>query len=447
MSAIRPFAVSDPAPCRVVVTGLGVVSPIGNSAESFWESLAGGRCGIRTASVLCHDDGTPACAGEAADFHGEIDDFPPLPDDVRKKLRKALKAMNRETQMSVAATWQALVDGRLAEAQYDPERVGVSFGAGYVSLLPQDFAGGLEACRDDARQFDIERWGMSGIPHVAPLWLLTCLPNMPACQAAICADLRGPNNTVTLGEAAANVALAEAAHWIREGDADAVLVGGVGNNLLPYSWLHNVLESDVAPHGADPAHVCRPFDRRRSGAVVAEGAAAFLLEDYDAAVRRGAPIYGEIVAGGSSCVVDRQHSAHGGRALANAMRAALRSARSAPAEIGHLHAHGLSSLPLDKEESRAIVEVFGPRAASVPLVAGKSYFGNAGAGSAALELAASLLALKHGRLFRVLNYEEPDPECPVAPVVSDDVPAGESFLNLSLAPHGQASCLLVRSAA
>jgi 3-oxoacyl-[acyl-carrier-protein] synthase II len=270
---------------------------------------------------------------------------------------------------------------------------------------------------------------------------------MPACHTAICADFRGPNNTITLGESATNVALAEAANWIREGDADAVLVGGVGDNLQPYSWLHNALEKDLAGGGTDPDRVCRPFDRDRTGGVVAEGAAAFLLEEYEAAVRRGAPIYGEIVAASSSCVVDRHHVAHCGRALANALRTTLHQADCEPAEIGHLHAHGLSSPVLDREESRAIRDVLGGAAARIPVVAAKSHFGNAGAGSSALEFAASLLAMQHGRLFPIRNCVDPDPECPIRPVTTGDVAAGSNFVNLSFSPHGQASCVMVRKAA
>ncbi len=441
------FSIAGDKPCRIAITGLGVVSPIGKSVPEFWSALETKRGGIAASNSLVREDGAAVCTGEVRDFTGVIDDFPPLSDEVRKKLRKALKAMNRETQMAISCVWQTLLDARLADAGYDPERLGVSFGAGYVAMQPEDFTSGIEACRDEQQQFDIERWGDAGIPQVAPLWLLTCLPNMPACHAAICADFRGPNNTITLGESATNLALLEAANWIREGDADAVLVGGVGNNILPYSWLHNAMEADLAAEGSDPQSVCRPFDRRRSGAVVAEGGAAFLLEDLDAAVRRGAPIYGEIVGGASSCVVDRHHVAHCGRALSNAMKVTLSSTRSNADEIGHLNAHGLSSPSLDRDESRAIHEVFGNAASRVPLVAAKSYFGNAGAGSSAMELAASLLAMKHGRLFPVLNYEEPDPDCPVSPVASGDVAAGASFLNLSMSPHGQASSVLVKSAA
>ena len=173
-------------------------------------------------------------------------------------------------------------------------------------MRPEDFLAGVDACRDESRALHLERWGELGLPEVAPLWLLTCLPNMPACQVAILANLRGPNNTITLGESATNLAIAEACRWIEDGDADAVLVGGTGNNVTPFSLLHRAAEVDIAPGGVDPSAVCRPFDRDRSGVVMAEGAAAFVLESADSATGRGAPIYGEIVGFGSSCVISRE---------------------------------------------------------------------------------------------------------------------------------------------
>ena len=170
-----------------------------------------------------------------------------------------------------------------------------------------------------------------------------------------------------------------------------------------------------------------------------------MLEELHSAIRRGAHIYGEVIAVGSSCVVDRARVPHRDAAMANAIRAALRNANQDSDSIGHIHAHGLSTRRADIEESRAIREVFGSHTDRLPVVAAKSSMGNAGAGSGAIELVASLLALERGRLFPVLNYEDRDPECPIVPVTSADVVAGDSFLNLNVSPQGQASCVLVKS--
>jgi len=431
----------------VVISGLGVIGPCGSTVAEFWSSLISGQSGIVAVPELASDEFPQVCAGVAAKFQGDIRDFPESSDDERKRLRKSLKTMNRETQMALAAACHALADSRSPQTAFDAERFGVCFGAGNVAMRPEDFVAGVDACRDEVRAIHLERWGESGLPHIAPLWLLTCLPNMPACQIAILSDLRGPNNTITLGESATNLAIAEACQWIEDGDADAVLVGGTGNNVTTFGLLHRAAEVDLAPGGPDPAVACRPFDRDRGGAVIGEGAAAFVLERYDSAVHRGAPIYGEIVGVGSSCVISRQGLPDHKRAAADALSAALEMAGAPGSAVGHLHAHGLGSRLVDREEAQAIRSIFGSTANTLPVVAAKSHFGNSGAGSAALELGASLLALKHGRLFRVLNCDHPDVECPIHPVVEPDEDAGTSFLNLNISAQGQASCVLIRAAA
>jgi 3-oxoacyl-[acyl-carrier-protein] synthase II len=433
---------------RVVITGIGVISPIGNNAAAFWNSLVEGHSGVSALAAGDHEDCGSLCAGRVADFTGRIEDFGELESEIKRTIRKSLKLMNRETQMAVAATQQALADAGFhgPGLDVDPERVGVCFGAGNVSMLPEDFVAGIEACTKNGGGFDFARWGADGLPQVAPIWLLKCLPNMPACHIAMYNDLRGPNNSITQREAAANIAVAEARNLILDGVADAMIAGGTGTTILPFNLLHSAIEEDLARDGGDPAAACRPFDRNRRGAVLGEGAAAFVLEDMLSALGRGAKkIYGEIAGAGSSCAIDRNHVPKCRQALVNAMKAALRSAGATPDEIDHVHAHGLSTLRSDADEASAIRDVFGTRTDRLPVVAAKSHTGNAGAGSGALELAASLLALEHGTLFPVLNYEDPDPECPIAPVNGGGAAAGSSFLNLSLLPHGQASCVLVKA--
>ena len=431
---------------RVVVTGVGVVSPIGCTQDEFWLGLRSGRSGIAPLSSIPADGPVASCGGEARDFGGTADDFGDISREFKRSLRKALKVMNRETQLAVAAAHHALADCRLSQAGYDPERISICFGAGYVSMLPQDFLPGIEACSTDGN-VDLEDWGEQGIPQVPPLWLLTCLPNMPACHIAILNDLRGANNSITQGDAATNLAVAEASRAIVDGVADAVVVGGTGNNILPYSMMHTQLETEVSPGSSEPSRILRPFDRERTGSVPGEGAAAFVLEELSAAQGRGATIFGEVIGSGSSCVVDQSGVSRRDQSMRNAMQMALRNADVAPQDIGHVHAHGLSTRQSDIEEAQAIHAVFGDRTDELPIVAAKSNFGDAGAGAGAMELAASLLALRDGRLFPVLNYETVDPACPVTPVTTADVAAGTSFLSLNVVPEGQASCVIVRAAA
>lgn len=430
---------------RVAVTGIGVVSPIGCTAGEFWDALIAGRSGI---TAFPHSDAAagPVCGGRIHQFTGHIDNFGPLPDDLRKQIRKSLKVMNRETQLAVAAAQQALRDSRLAPEQIDPERTGVSFGAGYVGIQPEDFRSGVEKCRDEAGAPSLAEWGEKGLPEVHPLWLLTCLPNMPGCYIAMYNGLQGPNNTITLGDGAANLAMTEAAHLIREGDADIMVAGGCGNQLASCSLLHALLEADLADGSGEPERILRPFDRDRCGALPAEGAAVFILEDLQSARSRGATIYGEVLGGGSSCVV-RQRTPQRSQAITNAIRVALNAARCSPGEIDHIQAHGLSSRRVDADEAAAIAGVFGPVATQPPVTTAKGHCGDAGAGSGAIELAGGLLALQRERLFPVMNYAHPDSDCPLNIVSDSDHPAGETFLKLNVTPQGQATALVIRRAA
>lgn len=425
---------------RVVITGMGIVSPIGTSKESFWQALIEGRSGVQQM------ENAEFAAGQIRDFQGKIEDFGELDADKKKYIRKAIKLMSRQTQLAVAAAQHAIADCQLNFAESDRERVGICFGAGNVALLPEDFLEGVRNCSDEHNVFHFERWGKDGLTQVDPLWLLRCLPNMPACHIAIANDFRGPNNSITQREASANMAVSEAAAFILDGEADVVITGSTGTTIPAIHRIHAMAEMDVAV-GEQPERLCRPFDQERSGTVMGEGAASFVLEDYDSAVRRGAKIYGEIVAAGSSCVVERNGRPRCETALINAMRAALKHARISAADLGHIHAHGSSTRRSDADEARAIRAVFGEHADKIPLVAAKSHMGNAGAGSGALEMAASVLALQHKRLFPVLNYEHADPECRVNPVKAGTVEAKDNFINLNLVSQGQASCVIIRRAA
>ncbi|MDQ7012199.1 MAG: beta-ketoacyl-[acyl-carrier-protein] synthase family protein [Mariprofundaceae bacterium] len=432
---------------RIVVTGIGVISPIGYNKEQFWQCLVDGCSGVGRLEWEADNTMSSFVGGRAKDFQGQIGDFGVLDKMQKRSIGKALKLMNRETQMGVAAAGQALAESNLLTGETDRERVGVCFGAGNVSMLPEDFLAGIQACTDESAGYDFQRWGTDGLAEVAPLWLLKCLPNMPACYIAIFNDLRGPNNSITQREASANLALAEACNIISDGAADAMVVGGTGTTLQAFNLIHEWVDREIARGDSDPEKMCRPFDLQRQGAVLAEGAAAFVLESLDQAARRGAPIYGEVIGAGSSCVLDLNRTPHIDEALAHAMQAALAQAGLPPECIGHVHAHGLGTRRSDINEAQALRRVFGRHTDHLPVVAAKSYMGNSGAGSGAIELAASLLALKHGRLFRILNCEQLDPQCPIVPVRSAEVEPGTSFINISVAPHGQASCVIMRQAA
>jgi len=429
---------------RVVITGIGLVSPLGNTPEKLWAALARGESGVRELTSIPAEAFPTRFGAEARDFTGAIEDFGPLDKAKARNIKKNLKAMCREMQFGIAVAQLALAQARFPLDSADLDRVGCVYGADYMLTVPQEFTAGIRSCLDEQGRFDFSQWGEKGRPQVEPLWLLKYLPNLPASHISIFNELRGPNNSLTMREAASNLAIAESYCTIVRGHADAMLAGATGTQVHPARTIHVVTQEEIAIDGDDPTRLSRPFDKSRSGAVIGEGAAAILLEELSAAQSRGAAILGEVIGFGSSAVSDRRGIAQYQTAFANVLEQALSSARLTPDEVGHISAHGLSTRRCDAEEAQAINSVFAKRKRPVPVVAAKSYFGNLGAAGGMVELIASLLTLEHGRLYRTLNYETPDPECPVHVIVTDDVPPGDTFINLSITPQGQASAVAVR---
>ncbi len=429
-------------PRRVVITGLGLISPLGHTTESLWDALMAGRSGVRAVQTLPGQLLHMPWAAEASQFTGDIDDFGPLDKELKRSIRKGVKVMSREIQMGVAAAQRALVDARLPAGSYDVERTGVVYGSDYILSGPDEFVDAMSGCLDGDRNFDFGLWADQGIPKITPLWLLKYLPNMPASHIAIYNDLRGPSNSLTMREASAHLAVGEATQLIARGTADTIVAGATGTRIHPLRTLHAVMQEEIARDGDDPARACRPFDLHRSGMVLGEGAGAVVLEALDTAIARGAKIRGEVIGSGSSAVQDSRGVGHLQAAARVALRQTLQSAGIAPAAVDHVHAHGLATRRSDAAEAQAIQEVFGAR--PVPVTAVKSYLGNVGAAGGILELIASVLALEQGLLPPVLNYQTPDPQCPVQVVRSFGEPAGDLFVALSLTPTGQASAVAVR---
>lgn len=430
---------------RVVVTGMGLICPLGNSKDDLWSALVSGKSGIRPLSLVPTQALPISAGGEATDFTGHISEFGELASNQKKAIRKGLKVMCREIQMGVAASQLALQDAKLSFDLIDRDRTGVVFGSDYIMTMPSEFEEGVRHCINEPNAFQFEKWAEQGLPKVTPLWLLKYLPNMPACHVAIYNDLRGPNNSITVREASSNLAVAEAFCTIERGHADAIISGATGTRVHPIKTVHVSIQEELATGNGDPSTLCRPFDKHRSGMVVGEGAAALMLEEKVSAERRGVEILAEVVGFGSSAVIGKDSIANRSLAIANSMRQALRSAGMEPSEIGHVNAHGLSTVKGDRDEARAISQVFGDLTTPVPVVAPKGNFGNVGAGGGTLELISSIQAMARGNLFPTLNYETPDPACPLAVVTSNDVPAGTSAMNVSVTHQGQASALIIKA--
>ncbi len=404
-----------------------------------------GKSGVATTSLLPADRQPLKYAAEAREFTGEIEDFGPLEKERKKAIKKGLKVMCRETRMAVAAAQLAIADAGFAEKPLDPEMSGVVLGSDYMLTMPEDYAAGMQTCAPDG-EFQFARWGKDGLGDMAPLWMLKYLPNMPASHIAIYNDLRGPNNSLTMREAAGNLAIGEAFRTIQRGHANLMVAGATGTRILPMQAIHALQTEQMAAENCDPAKASRPFDKSRTGMVAGEGAGMIVLEEHSLAKARGATIYAEVLGLGSANVSDSKLQGKCDIALQRAMNAALHDAGRTPTDVGHINAHGLSTTERDADEARAIREVFRARADEVPVTALKSYFGNLGAGSAVVELIASILALRERRLPRVLNYQVPDPACRLEIATDEGVSAGRNFLNLSVTPQGQAAVLCLEIA-
>ncbi|MEX1041060.1 MAG: beta-ketoacyl synthase N-terminal-like domain-containing protein [Pirellulaceae bacterium] len=436
-------------PTHVVITGFGQISPLGNTRESLTSALEQGATGIDKLRELPHQSFPSAYAGEARDFTGEIGDFGDVDKAQIRAIKKNLKVMCREIQMGVAAAQHAVQHAQLSAGTFDPERAGVVYGSDYMMTLPQEFGPAVEACRNDEGKFDAALWAEKGLAGINPLWLLKYLPNMPASHIAIFNDMRGPNNSLTLREASSNIALGEALTTITRGHADIIVAGATGTRVHEMRTMHIVLqEPESLQSGVDADGRHRSFDKNRNGMVLGEGAGALILETKAHAKARGATIYGEMLSQGASMVSGGSNRADRRRALANALKLALTEAGVTPGEIGHINAHGLATRDSDQEEAAAILDAMGDAGKKVPVVAAKSYFGNLGAAGGTVELICSLIALGKGTLFPTLNYETPDPDCPLN-VVSEPLEVARDglFVNLSFTPQGQASAVVIRGAA
>ena len=429
---------------RVVITGLGLVCPLGLTTEDLWNGLLAGTSAVVPLQSF-PSGGLPLHhAAEARCFSGDIADFGPLDGERKKAIRKGLKVMCRESQMAVAAAQRALHDCGDAAAHHPPERFGCVFGSDYMLTLPEDFTAGVARCRGADGRFVFGRWAADGMPQLTPLWLLKYLPNMPASHIAIYNDLRGPSNSLTLREASGHLAVGEAVVTIQRGAADIMVVGATGTRVHPMKTVHALQSEQVAIGAGDPTRWSRPFDKGRTGMVLGEGAAVLILEELSHAQARSARIYGEIVGHAARCSSDATGGGRRRQAIGHALHRALDMAGAAPDALGHIHAHGLSTVNGDREEAAALQDVLGAAAARVPTVAAKSHFGNLGGGSGLVECVASILAMRHGELFPLLNYETPDGDCPIRAARRGD-PAGSLCASTAITPQGQAGSLVIRS--
>ncbi len=411
----------------IVVTGLGVISPIGIGRDEFWSSLEVGRSGIEAlneASEHC-----PLFVGAA------LKNFDPK---LYVTPRKALKVMAPELQTAYSASRLAWLDAGLGEGQIDPDRVGVVFGSEAITGEPAELKDAVEGCMEDG-QMHLERWGSTFHKNIAPLWMLKSLPNMPACHVGIAVDARGPNNTIVVGETSGLLALQEAAMIIQRGAADMMVVGTTGSLITPSRLIYRHKHMFHRATSNDE-YACMPYDLRRSGIVPGEGAGAIIIESREHAARRGAKPIARL-AGWSNCFARPEQPLAGStRSIAAAVRNAMRDARILSTDLAHVAGQAYSEKSLDASEAQAIHSVVG----DTPVVGFSSYFGQLGGGGGMVELIATILSMAKGLSLPTLGYAQPDPDCPVHVLTTSRANDQRRYsLKLNFTPHGQSAAVVI----
>jgi len=433
---------------RVVISGLGLVCPLGTGLDEYWSALDAGRGAVRRLRAF-------PVSGLPNDLGGEVQDFEPktwpkrfaLPDPAhRKVLTKSLKYMARDIQLAVAAAELAFADSGLSGGKVDPTRIGVDLGAGLISTELDEIAPAITLASTVEGGFNYQTYGRDGVPLIPPTWLLKYLPNMLACHISILLDCQGPSNTITEAEAASVLAIGEAGRIIARGRADVMITGGADSKIHPLSLVRMSLLDQMSHWRGEPSQACKPFDVRRDGWVPGEGAGILVLEERDHALARGAKIYGEVLGFGSACDASPCGGIDpDGVGTEIGIRAALRDAHLTPSEVGHVNAHGAGTSVSDLAEARALRRVFDDQP-PVPVTALKGYLGNLVSGCGAVELIGSLLGARRGMVPRVLNCDEPDPECGLDLVLGGSRPVSNRvFLKSNLTRHGQVAVLAVRA--
>ena len=378
---------SDPLRKRVVITGLGLVIPIGIGVETAWKNVCEGRSGIGPLTRFDPNGHETKIAGEVKGFNSE--------NYIEKK---EIKKMDLYIQYALAATKEAVEDSQLEITPENAEQVGVIVGTGL---------GGLPTI-EKYHQILLEK----GPGRISPFFIPMLIANMASGQIAIHFGVKGPNSCVVTACATGAHCIGDAYRAIVYGDAKAIIAGGTEANITPLTVAGFNAMKALSTRNDEPEKACRPFEKNRDGFVVAEGAGILILEDLEFALNRGARIHAEIV--GYGYTGDAYHitaPSPDGEGAARCMRMAIRDAGLKPEEIDHINAHGTSTPLNDATETQALKAVFGEHAKKVPVSATKSMTGHLLGAAGSTEAIFTILSLRDGILPPTINYEEPDPEC------------------------------------
>jgi 3-oxoacyl-[acyl-carrier-protein] synthase II len=431
---------------RVVITGLGAVTPLGLTAGDTWEGLCAGRVGIEKITAFDPVGFSCKLAGQVPDY--KIQKYVP------KSHRKATKLMSRDIELAVIAAGEALTDSGLVTKAIDPEninidpaRVGINLGAALISCDLVELAPAVAASAADGK-FDIRKWGKEGLEMVTPLWLLKYLPNMLACHVGIIHDIRGPSNTITCAEAASHLAIAEASQVIARGNSDIALAGGAEAKVNPMVMIRQcLLKRAVSGDNIEPASACRPFDAEACGSVFGEGAGLVVLENLDNARSRGARIYAELVGTGQGNSINAayEHLEPDGKGLQIAIARAMAEARIRPEELDLIIPHGTGIPDDDLAEAKAIRSALGEAAANTAVWPTKSMLSNTGAAGGALDVVAAVCAMQDGRIPAAKNCDRKADGCTLNIVTRPERRKLHHVLCCSYTFGGQTAAIVLKS--
>jgi 3-oxoacyl-[acyl-carrier-protein] synthase II len=431
---------------RVVITGLGAVSPLGLTVGDMWEGLCAGRCGIR-------EIGTFDPVGFSCRLAGQVPDYK-IQQYVPRSYRKAVKLMSRDIELAVMAANEALTDSGLITKGIDPEkvnvnpeRVAINLGAGLISCDLVELAPAVAASTTNGK-FDIHKWGKEGLELVTPLWLLKYLPNMLACHIGIIHDIEGPSNTITCAEASAHLAIGEATQIIARGDSDIALAGGAEAKVNPIVMIRQCLLQRATIENNDaPASSCRPFDADAKGSVFGEGAGVVILENLENAKRRDTKIYAELAGVGHSNSINPayEHLEPDGKGIQIAIEKAMADAQIRPEDLDLIIPHGTGIAADDLAEATAIEAALGRAAAKAAVWPTKSMLSNTGAASGAIDVIAAVCAMADGKIPAAKNCDRKAKGCNLNIVNQPQQTKIRYALCCSYTYGGQTSALVLKN--
>ncbi|TWT88944.1 3-oxoacyl-[acyl-carrier-protein] synthase 2 [Pseudobythopirellula maris] len=385
---------------RVVVTGVGCVTPLGTTVAELWDNLVAGKSAVGPTTLFDAKNFPTKIAAEVRDWS-----IASVGED-----EKEWEGRGRHTRFAAGAARQAMDDSGLL-GTVEPERLGVYLGAGEGQQDFQAFSKMMTAALESG-ELDLSVFVQQGLVHLDPQLELEQEPNMPAGYLAAMFDAQGPNFNCLTACAASSQAIGEATEIIRRGDADAMISGGAHSMIHPFGVSGFNLLTALSTRNDEPHRASRPFERHRDGFVLGEGAAMVVLEEYEHAKKRGATIYGEILGYGTTADAFRITDTHPeGRGATTCLNMALKDAGKNTDEIDYVNAHGTSTSVNDRVETLALKQALGEHAYKTPVSSTKSMMGHLIAAAGATELIICLMAMRHNIAPPTINYEEADPDC------------------------------------